>query len=757
MIENLKTDKTKENITKSIEEIQRLIDNKTPNPFNIKDSLYQSQKEETSKLRVEGTYREQIKDDKYNFENFEPFLVNKCPFIIGTGTFSDVYLYKNKIDQKFYAMKKMDKSKILELNANLIIAQKEIDIQSKILHPNILRLYNSRELKDNYDLILEYAPEGNLYQTIKKEKKGFSEEITFKFFIQALNSVNFLHENNIIHRDIKPENFLLMDKDTIKLCDFGWSTEIEIGNRTTFCGTYEYMAPEIINEEPYEKGVDVWALGVLLYELFFGYTPFKPNENANDKVNDILINILKNNIQFSHENDNNKIISEDMKDLILKMCDSNMKKRISLKNVFQHDWIKKFEYQIYGNVNNNDKVIYNQITIDKKINERNKLKDKDDATFFDNVLKKAKNKKRKRGRTLRDKSNDVSMDKSNEDRISLNNRDVKSEKDVRRLKRDNSVNMKYSNFTLDVNKNIINRKKSDNDGDHKAIQYFDFENKETTKNNDNRNDKNIQNKETMNQENNDDERNKNKDIIIEEKKNINKENKNVNQRNSDINKEDKKERNSFKKENKNIKEENKQKSNSVIKYQKESKEIIIPKSNKSIEKKNVITKSKTDINPKKNIKEEENKKDQNLKAIKIDFNQLNISEIENKEISPFLVKTPGANQSSLFFTEDNKQLTQEKNKIKYKKLSNEIYSEKTLKSSKTTDSYNERRNSEKQKKNYNNITNETFFDVLNIIEKSNQIKKDVIKERVKKKEKINLIKPGASGIFDKLFNNFKCQ
>ena len=80
MIENLKTDKTKENITKSIEEIQRLIDNKTPNPFNIKDSLYQSQKEETSKLRVEGTYREPIKDDKYNFENFEPFLVNKCLF-----------------------------------------------------------------------------------------------------------------------------------------------------------------------------------------------------------------------------------------------------------------------------------------------------------------------------------------------------------------------------------------------------------------------------------------------------------------------------------------------------------------------------------------------------------------------------------------------------------------------------------------------------------------------------------------------------
>ncbi len=118
-------------------------------------------------------------------------------------------------------MKKMDKSKIIELNANLIIAQKEIDIQSKINHPNILRLFNSHELIDHYDLILEYASERNLYQTIKKEKKDFSEEITFKFFIQALNAIYFLNENNIIHRVIKPENFLLMNKDLIKLCDFG--------------------------------------------------------------------------------------------------------------------------------------------------------------------------------------------------------------------------------------------------------------------------------------------------------------------------------------------------------------------------------------------------------------------------------------------------------------------------------------------------------------------------------------------------------
>ena len=112
------SDKNKENIANDIAKIQRLIDNKTSKPLNIKESLYQNQKEEKSNLIVEGTYKKIPFDEKYNFENFEPFLVNKTPFIIGTGTFSDIFLYKNKIDNKFYAMKKMDKNRIIDLNAN---------------------------------------------------------------------------------------------------------------------------------------------------------------------------------------------------------------------------------------------------------------------------------------------------------------------------------------------------------------------------------------------------------------------------------------------------------------------------------------------------------------------------------------------------------------------------------------------------------------------------------------------------------------
>jgi serine/threonine protein kinase len=104
------------------------------------------------------------------------------------------------------------------------------------------------------------------------------EKTAFHYFIQTSSAVLFLHENNLVHRDLKPENILVDENNNIKLCDFGWCVELSMGNRVTFCGTYEYMAPEIIKEKPYNQGIDVWSLGILLYELCHGYSPFRVKE-----------------------------------------------------------------------------------------------------------------------------------------------------------------------------------------------------------------------------------------------------------------------------------------------------------------------------------------------------------------------------------------------------------------------------------------------------------------------------------------------
>ena len=120
---------------------------------------------------------------------------------------------------------------------------------------------------------MEYAHNGTLFQTIKN-KQMQDEKTAFTHFIQAASAVLFLHENNLVHRDLKPENLLVDENNIVKLGDFGWCVELTLGNRVTFCGTYEYMAPEILKEKPYNQGIDIWSLGILLYELLHGFSPF---------------------------------------------------------------------------------------------------------------------------------------------------------------------------------------------------------------------------------------------------------------------------------------------------------------------------------------------------------------------------------------------------------------------------------------------------------------------------------------------------
>ena len=204
---------------------------------------------------------------------------------------------------------------------------------------------------------MEYVNKGSLHTLIQQtyqNSNSFTEKQAFKYFIQTVSAVYFLHENNLVHRDIKPENLLLDDKDQIKLCDFGWCVELTIGNRITFCGTYEYMAPEIIKEMPYNHSIDTWSLGVLLYELLHGYSPFKSKDSdsspsdQNENYSDIFKNIVK--VKFSIDR---KDISEDCVDLIHKLLSLDNKTRIKIKDILTHQWVTNFEKQDIEQINLN--------------------------------------------------------------------------------------------------------------------------------------------------------------------------------------------------------------------------------------------------------------------------------------------------------------------------------------------------------------------------------------------------------------------
>ena len=389
------------------------------------------------------------KDPNSNFQNFDPVYLNNKPTMLGQGTFSTIYLYKNKITQKLFAVKHIYKNKILETIKSLNNF-KEIEIHKKLIHDNIIRLYTSRETKDNYDLLLEYAPKGNIFQLIL-QKQNFSEIECFSYFIQIVNAIYFLHEKNIIHRDIKPENILIFEKNKIKLCDFGWSNYNNLNNRTSFCGAFEYMSPEMINGESYNKSIDIWSLGILLYEMYFGFPPFRANPQSNDKTNEIFNNILNKKISF----DCGKKIDKNMKNLILKMLEKNSKKRFCIKDILMHNWVKKFEYVLFGNVDMNidNKKDISNIDIIKDLEEN-----KYNLVIYDNFIQNKINKKKKDKRN--NKKRNIS---ANINKIKLN--DVLQSKgikmgfenlDISEIKNENKENSLYihNNYEFFEKKNL---------------------------------------------------------------------------------------------------------------------------------------------------------------------------------------------------------------------------------------------------------------------------------------------------------------
>lgn len=230
-------------------------------------------------------------------------------------------------DQREYAIKKLNKAIVKEKLGNLQGIRKEIEIHSKLIHPNIIRLYSYYEDDEDFYLLMENTQEGNLYQLLKRRKQ-LNEKEAFSYFIQAAKAVYFLHDHNYIHRDIKPENLLLSNETEIKLCDFGLCNNNSIGNRSTFCGTLEYMAPEILSENSYDKAVDIWSLGVLLYELTNGKTPFKINlQNITNQTHSLSFINLK--------------LSFQCKELIQKMLCLNPKKRITIRGLFEEEIISE--------------------------------------------------------------------------------------------------------------------------------------------------------------------------------------------------------------------------------------------------------------------------------------------------------------------------------------------------------------------------------------------------------------------------------
>ncbi|CAD8178756.1 unnamed protein product [Paramecium pentaurelia] len=268
-------------------------------------------------------------------EDFE-IIIKDNKMELGKGSYGCVKLVKDKQNGQMYAMKVMNKKQIFEY-CSVENLKREIKIQRRLQHPHITKLFHYFEDKENVFLILELADNGSLFSYIRKRRR-LPENEAFVYFFQTCLGIDYLHKKNIIHRDLKPENLLLDKQGNIKVCDFGWSAETtQNGVRRTFCGTLDYMAPEMLTNQPYSFTLDIWCLGILLFELIHGFAPFK-GKTENEKCNNI---VKMTPIDYDPS------LSFDGKQLIQGILKYNPNERLSMNQIFEHPWMKKF-YKSYG-------------------------------------------------------------------------------------------------------------------------------------------------------------------------------------------------------------------------------------------------------------------------------------------------------------------------------------------------------------------------------------------------------------------------
>jgi len=203
---------------------------------------------------------------------------------LGEGRFATVYLATEKASKVKVALKAIRKK--FAINNDFVHQlRREVEIQYRLRHPNIIRLYGYFQDINYVYLVQELAEGGSLFSCLQKKLKLNLEEVRSMGY-QLVSALHYLEERNVIHRDIKLENILLDKNMNPKLSDFGWAVHTIAPTRKSFCGTILYLSPEMAARECYTHKIDVWSTGVLLFELATGRAPFcgKDNEETLEAI-----------------------------------------------------------------------------------------------------------------------------------------------------------------------------------------------------------------------------------------------------------------------------------------------------------------------------------------------------------------------------------------------------------------------------------------------------------------------------------------
>ena len=276
---------------------------------------------------------------------------------LGDGSYGIVYLAVNIITKQNVAMKKIDKVKENAIDDMEI--KNEIEILKKLDHPNIVKIIEFFSTPKAYYIITDFCACGELYNQIKHQ---YTEGQLAVLFYQVLSGLYYLHTKNIVHRDLKLENILIseIEKDNntnekyfwVKIIDFGTAKIFEKNkNEKAVVGSSYYIAPEVLHKNSNEK-CDTWSVGVILYMLIVGRAPFDGKSD-----DEIIENIEKGEFNSKHPKMLNS--SDEVQDLVKKLLEVNVKKRLSPSEALKHPWFKKFNGKsLYSNIDKKTIIIY---------------------------------------------------------------------------------------------------------------------------------------------------------------------------------------------------------------------------------------------------------------------------------------------------------------------------------------------------------------------------------------------------------------
>jgi len=259
--------------------------------------------------------------------------------VLGSGQFGTVYGARHRTKQREVAIKVVDKTRFPNKESTQLIH--EVQILSGLDHPGIVKLYNMFENPQQIFVVMEKL-HGDMLEMILSSEQGRLDERITKFLItQILDALRYLHFKNIVHCDLKPENVLTANTDSalpqVKLCDFGFARIIgEKSFRRSVVGTPAYLAPEVLSNQGYNRTLDMWSVGVIIYVSLSGTFPFNEDEDILDQIQ---------NAEFMFPDNAWKSISNDAIDLIKHLLQVKRRRRLTVERALLHNYFK--DYQTY--------------------------------------------------------------------------------------------------------------------------------------------------------------------------------------------------------------------------------------------------------------------------------------------------------------------------------------------------------------------------------------------------------------------------